>query len=97
MARGGASRGSGAKTHYFHRWYPGICPERRIQEPDPSRGRRRRSSEDLVPGVDPSGIARVRSYVFSADRLLITSGFRLVAVIVSRLDRAVTLQRAPMV
>lgn len=23
---------SDAKTHYFHCWYPGICPERRVQE-----------------------------------------------------------------
>lgn len=34
-----ARRGSdGAKTHYFHYWYPGICPERRVQELDSSKG-----------------------------------------------------------
>ena len=28
------SRSSVVKTHCFHRWYPGICPGRRVQELD---------------------------------------------------------------
>lgn len=28
------SRNSVVKTHCFHRWYPGICPGRRVQELD---------------------------------------------------------------